>query len=415
MTRQNTKGEELIMNENNETSAMPEAKGKRFNWRGFFSLLLFGASSLLAFSGIILYVTPKGRVAHWTGWTMLGLEKEEWSSVHITLALIVLIASAFHLYYNWTIFWGYIRRKAQRAFNLKAEMTLAALLCLVTFFGTLYGVPPFSTIIRWNDEIKDYWEIRSAPPPLPHAEELSIKELALAVDMPLEEVLSLLEKAGVKVDDPAVTVDVLARKHRIVPNDVYAIIRPETRGVRGSGAGGGRGLRGAGAGAGTGLGRGAGAGLGRGEGDGLRQGTVPMQETVPEQSGNDTTEQKKVESNEEDVKHTDTTSGAPAGGTGLGRGDGTGAGAGLGRGDGTGAGLGRSSTGRGQSGTTGSAQGYGRMTIRQCCEKLDVPLDEGLSRLKSAGIDATGDELLRTIAARANKTPSELAQIVGKL
>ena len=49
-----------------------KTKQSRFNWRGFFSLLLFGSFSLLAFSGIILYVTPKGRVANWTGWTLLA-------------------------------------------------------------------------------------------------------------------------------------------------------------------------------------------------------------------------------------------------------------------------------------------------------------------------------------------------------
>ena len=74
-----------------ESNEQPQASGKTarrgFHWRGFFSLLLFASFTLLAVSGIVLYFSPKGRVANWTGWTVLKLYKEEWSSVHIVLAL----------------------------------------------------------------------------------------------------------------------------------------------------------------------------------------------------------------------------------------------------------------------------------------------------------------------------------------
>ena len=68
--------------------------------------------------------------------------------------------------------------------------------------------------------------------------------------------------------------------------------------------------------------------------------------------------------------------------------------------------------GRNQAGAGGSARGYGRMTLQQCCEGLAVPLDEGIARLKRAGIEAAGNELLRIIAQRANKTPSEIADLI---
>jgi hypothetical protein len=354
-----------------------KATGKFFNWRGFFSLLLFGSFSLLAFTGIILYVTPKGRVANWTGWTMIGLEKEEWSSVHITLALLVLIASGFHLYYNWGIFWGYIKRRAQTAFNLKLEMALAVLLCLLTFLGTLYGIPPFSTIIQWNDDIKNYWEQQSVAPPMPHAEELSIAELATEVGLSQEEVLALLESAGYKVDDPSITVNDLAVKHGLVPREIYNIIQPQSHTGRG---GSGRGMRGGGSGFGGGAVHVSGS---------VAEKNTPRENTIaPEQNSGQAS--------------------TPRAGSGMGAGQGAGMGAGQGAGQGMGVGTGM---GRNQAGGD-SARGYGRMTMQQCCESLSVPLDEGLARLKRAGIEAAGNELLRTIAQRVNKTPGEIAEII---
>jgi hypothetical protein len=44
--------------------------------KGFTSLLLAVAFLMLGFSGVILYLTPRGRVANWTGWTMLGLDQQ---------------------------------------------------------------------------------------------------------------------------------------------------------------------------------------------------------------------------------------------------------------------------------------------------------------------------------------------------
>lgn len=219
-----------------------EHKRRGFNMRGFFSLLLFTSYTLLAFTGVILYMTPKGQVAHWTGWTMLGLEKEEWSGVHMTLAIIALVASGFHLYYNWTIFWCYIKRKSQAALNLKREMALALLLSVITVVGTLYGTPPFGTIVRWNDDIKEYWKANSAPAPTPHAEDFSLKRLADEIGLPPETMIERLENAEIEVEDLSVIVGDLARTHNMAPSELFAIIEPDYRAMKGRGQGGGRGM-----------------------------------------------------------------------------------------------------------------------------------------------------------------------------
>ena len=49
--------------------------------RGLVSVLTLTSFLVLAFTGCILFVTPPGRVANWTGWTMLGLTKHEWGAL----------------------------------------------------------------------------------------------------------------------------------------------------------------------------------------------------------------------------------------------------------------------------------------------------------------------------------------------
>jgi hypothetical protein len=51
--------------------------------KGLTSLAMACLFLIVSFSGIILYMTPQGRVANWTNWTLLGLGKHDWSAVHI--------------------------------------------------------------------------------------------------------------------------------------------------------------------------------------------------------------------------------------------------------------------------------------------------------------------------------------------
>lgn len=365
----------MMNKHNNENTEAPGTSKRSFNWRGFFSLLLFSSFTLLLVTGVILYVTPKGRVAHWTGWTVLGLEKEEWSAIHMTSAILVLIAAGFHLYYNWGIFWGYIKRKAQATLNLKREMALAIVLCIITLFGTLYNVPPFGTILQWNEDIKNYWEARSAVAPTPHAEEFSIEQLAVAINIPLEQVIERLKEAGVIVDNPAINVGDLADKHGMTPSELFAIVHPEKRGMkRGDGRGAGHsGMRG---GETT-------RGHGRAEGEPVVDSSQPSTAV----------EEKAVEADAPSV-----------GQTGLGNVE-YNADGGRGLGQGAGRGL-------GQGAVSGGGQGYGRMTLQQCCEAADIRVEEGVARLKKAGINASNHELIKDIAHRSDKRPTEVVQLV---
>ena len=198
----------------------------RIRWQGFTSLLVAITFLAMGFSGVILYLTPKGRVAHWTGWTMLGLGKEEWAGVHMNFALLFLIAAGFHWFFNWNMFWGYIKKKKARRPNFVTEMAIAAVIAVFCLAGTVYLVPPLSMVVDGREQMETYWEVRSPRPPAPHAEEFKLKRFANAIGLEFDVVKKTLEEEGYTVPNRHITVRQLAeQKEGGVPSDVLAAVQ----------------------------------------------------------------------------------------------------------------------------------------------------------------------------------------------
>lgn len=235
----------------------PSATRPAFHMRGFTSLLLFLAFLAAAVAGVMLYFTPRGRVANWTGWTLFGLEKDQWAAVHIIASLVLVVSAAVHLYYNWTVFWCYIKKRFEAGLNLKREMALAFLVMAVCVAGAIYAWPPFSYIIEAQIAVRDYWEREAAAAPAPHADEFTLERLAGQSGVPLDTILERLEAAGITGASPGATLSELAEQHGQTPDGLFAIAAPDFRGY-------GRGGMGRG---GGGMGRGGGRGYGGGRGD----------------------------------------------------------------------------------------------------------------------------------------------------
>jgi len=74
--------------------------GRRFNWRAFISVTTALSFVAMSITGVVLFVTPPGRVAHWTGWKIGALTKEQWAGLHIWFSLLFMIVAVLHLYLN---------------------------------------------------------------------------------------------------------------------------------------------------------------------------------------------------------------------------------------------------------------------------------------------------------------------------
>ena len=201
-------------------------KKSHLNFRSFISFLLTLSFLLIAFTGVIMYFTPQGRMAHWTDWRMLWLTKDQWSALHINSCLLFLIGTALHIYLNWRVLLSYVYTKTTAGFRRKWEFALASLLTVVFVGGTFALLPPFSTIMNINEDIKQYWSGQvTTKGPVPHAEALPLKKLiGFTEGADLQQAMKALRSAGYEVHDASITLEMLAKQKYASPMEIYSEI-----------------------------------------------------------------------------------------------------------------------------------------------------------------------------------------------
>lgn len=211
--------------------------------KGFSGRALASTTSGLSFlgmcvTGIILFVVPPGRIANWTGWTIFGLTKRQWQGLHIWFSLVFMVAACVHLYYNWGCLLSYLKSTVGKGLALRWEWVLSLLVCGVVAVGTLADVRPFSSLLVWNEAIKHHWDQDDQRAPVPHAELLTLTELAgHSGDVTLEAIIANLKAKGVAVDSPEQVVGELAQAHNMTPDKLYRIAIGQTHSKLGRGGG----------------------------------------------------------------------------------------------------------------------------------------------------------------------------------
>ena len=209
------------------------ARPKGFSARGFVSVVTTGAFLALLATGAILYLVPSGRVANWTGWTLFGLTKAQWQGLHICFALLCVLASAFHVYFNWRTLTSYFTSRVTRAPALRAEWLAAAALGAIVAAGSLAELPPFAWFPAWQERIKRSWERAAESPPVPHAELLTLGALAAREGLSFETMRANLAAQGFAVESDGVILGEMAAAHGMTPSRLYDI----ARGAQGQGKG----------------------------------------------------------------------------------------------------------------------------------------------------------------------------------
>lgn len=218
------------------------SKEKKFNTRSLVTLTVAMSFLTIAVSGLVLYISPKGRVANWTGWSVAGLGKEEWASIHTTMALLFLTFSAVHIWNNWRPLMNYIKKPvATGVKRSKSEMLAAAALTLVVLLGTMYRVPPFSTVGEVGESFKNYWEARSVAGPYVHAEDDTLAIFAQKLGREESDLLERLATKGYATDNLDVKLKDLAEQYDVTPAMLFAALSSGGAGVGPAGEHGERG------------------------------------------------------------------------------------------------------------------------------------------------------------------------------
>jgi len=202
-------------------------KEKKFSFRGFISFSLFISFVVITITGVVLYLTPPGRVAKWVNWEMIGLTKEEWQAQHTLFSLFFFVLSIFHIFsMNWRTFLHYIKKKAASNFNMKKEMIFSVVFSLLFFLCTLYQVPPFQTVMDFGEYLTESWEKTDEKAPMAHAELLKVGELSEKVfeKLTTKEIIDKLNSAGIKGVTKDKTLTELGTENSKSPFELFTII-----------------------------------------------------------------------------------------------------------------------------------------------------------------------------------------------
>lgn len=198
------------------------SQGRGFSWRALTSMLTTGGFLVMAITGLMLFITPEGRLAYWVDWSVLGLSKSQWGDIHVTSSLIFILFGFIHLWYNWRQFVSYLRRRLEAGVRVRSEGPIALALMAVLVVGTLYSVPPFTYVLDLSATIKDSWKTDpSMEPPFGHAEEVSLKTLALRTASNTADIVAAIRAGGYKVDSADQTVKDVATLNHVSPSDLW--------------------------------------------------------------------------------------------------------------------------------------------------------------------------------------------------
>ena len=213
----------------------------RFAWRAMTSVLIAASFTILVFSGVILFVSPPGRIANWTNWNILSLTKKDWIALHIWFSTLFLVVTLFHVFFNWRPLVNYFKDRATRRIGFRWEWVAALAICVGVYAGTRAGVPPFSSLLAFNERVKESWDKPRERAPIPHAELLSLSELAQKAGVEMAAATNRLQAKGITNISAEMVVQELADKNRRSAQQIYEMILAEP-----AGRGSGRGLRGTG-------------------------------------------------------------------------------------------------------------------------------------------------------------------------
>lgn len=215
----------------------------RFNKRGFLSIYMVLSFLVIVVSGIILYISPPGRIANWSYWRFLGLLKSQWQAVHTIFTFIFIAAVSFHLFFNWKPLLFYIKNKFKSLLPLRKELVAASVLSLLFFILTINNISPFVDVMDFGETLKGSWSTQTTEPPIPHAEEQSLVEFSKTVNIPIDDLKNKLNAQGFTINNDKAQIKEIAVLNKVAPSEIYNAIKDEnsTHNIQsGSGKGFGR-------------------------------------------------------------------------------------------------------------------------------------------------------------------------------
>ena len=193
------------------------------NLRKITSLTMMLVMLIMTYTGIILFITPPGRIANWANWELLGLSKNQYGEIHSVFMVLFIVTTLIHVYYNWKPLINYMKNKAKELIVFTKDMIVSLILVLVFLFGTVYEVVPFSTFLNFGDSIKNSWEKEYGTAPYSHAELSSLSKFTKKMGYDLNKSKEILEINNIKFEVTQ-SLSQIGKENNLSPQFIYKLL-----------------------------------------------------------------------------------------------------------------------------------------------------------------------------------------------
>jgi len=188
------------------------------------SLIMLWAMLVMSFTGIMLFITPPGRVANWANWELLGISKTLYGQLHSTFMVLFIVATILHIYYNWKPLLSYMKNQAKQLIIFTREMIVATMITLIFIAGTVYEIAPFSSFLTWGEDIKESWEKDYGTAPYSHAELSSLESFCKKLNFDLEASKTILQQNKIGFTSSQ-SLAQIAKDNAVSPKFIYELLK----------------------------------------------------------------------------------------------------------------------------------------------------------------------------------------------
>ncbi|OEU65571.1 MAG: hypothetical protein BA863_01540 [Desulfovibrio sp. S3730MH75] len=199
--------------------------------RKITSLVSFFSIILMALTSVVLYLVPQGRVVYWANWKLIGLNKEQWTNMHICIGVLFLIASILHIWLNWKPIMAYLKKKAGASNFSSPAFFISLFITLYVTIGTIAGVPPMKQVLEFSEHLKDQGAREYGTPPYGHAELSSLGVFCTRMGLDVDKAVASLKAAKVDIKSPKQSIKEIAEKAGLTPKELHEIILEDQQGA----------------------------------------------------------------------------------------------------------------------------------------------------------------------------------------
>jgi len=139
---------------------------------------------------------------------------------------LFLISGGFHIYYNWKPLIHYLSAKIESVLRFKRELVFSSIVFLWIVVSGIWSLPPLAYVTHLAEAVKNSWVTTpELEPPFGHAELVSLQTFCKKQQIPLDQAMQELRKAGFQVDSPKSTLKEIAKSKQTSGMGVYVVIK----------------------------------------------------------------------------------------------------------------------------------------------------------------------------------------------